>query len=311
MTEMRNILFTIVLVYSITITYHMLHEQGYLDREVPPERGGWKESLQLQRRMDRKDKTIPEEVLSIDPTKTIAKEDIRFRYGNRDEDGKRKNRTRLCIFTYDDGGGKIKGKYVGMAMRNKMEYAKRHGYHFFFENKTLDLERSPPWNKILYIQMRMHEGCDLIFFMDADAFFTDPRTPLSTVFSGMESKDAIFSGDPIWPFNTGVFMVRNTPTAMILLTKAWGYTQYQRSHPWEQGALTDIYKKNLYGEKDRIAVLSQRASNSFCPDVWRLRGVGWDFDRTAWKEGDFVMHFCAMEPHEIASYIDRNLEYFT
>ena len=63
---------------------------------------------------------------------------------------------------------------------NKLNYCLKHGYHLFDESKkSLDTSRPPAWSKITAAKRLLtEEGCDWVFWLDADTVIMNSRKKL-------------------------------------------------------------------------------------------------------------------------------------
>jgi len=127
---------------------------------------------------------------------------------------------------------------------NKL-YSEHHGYGFRVFTEGLDPVRHPSWHKIRAVQQVLETGFyDYVFWIDADAVFTDFDARLEEI---CRESDFSFTTDPpMWSTlaNGGVWMVRNTPGGRNFLARVWASPDrvealggYVTRHPWEQAAI--------------------------------------------------------------------------
>jgi len=136
---------------------------------------------------------------------------------------------------------------------NKL-YAEHHGYAFKVYTERLDPVRHPSWHKIKAVQQVLETvQFKYVFWIDADAIFTDFNTKLEEI---CFDADFCFTTDPpMWTTiaNGGVWMVRNTSGAKEFFEKVWdapervpALSSYISHHPWEQVRVTHTIQPSLH-----------------------------------------------------------------
>lgn len=100
-------------------------------------------------------------------------------------------------------------KLIGDVSSSRAEaYCARHGYSFSCARRLLDEHLSPSWNKILKVRDEL-DGCDWVFWMDADTYVFDMDFDLAAFLSAHRKRDFIVSVD----YNgmcCGVFALRSS-----------------------------------------------------------------------------------------------------
>jgi len=104
-------------------------------------------------------------------------------------------------------------------------YCCRHGYEHIVKTFSPGDDRSPHWAKIPAMREELHD-CDLLFFMDADAFFYSHELKIENeLLPLLEDKQIMMSADyasegirhqPDKP-NSGTILVRNSEKAAAML----------------------------------------------------------------------------------------------
>ena len=96
-------------------------------------------------------------------------------------------------------------------------YAEARGYPFVLCRHSLDTTLPIVWSKLKLIQQQM-EGCDWVFWVDADALIVGTR-PLDPIVEPQAGKDVLFSTDKCG-YCAGVMLVRSCHWAWRYLDTA-------------------------------------------------------------------------------------------
>jgi hypothetical protein len=159
-------------------------------------------------------------------------------------------------------------------------YAVRHGYQVVHRDRTPDLHGRPvPWAKLPLI-VELLEDHDLVVWLDADVVVVDDGDDIARDARGRRPVHAVAHrvGRVHVP-NSGVLVVRRSPSARHLLEHAWHRSEWIHHRWWENAALIDV----LGGDGDRGLVTSRqrrRASRrvGWLPRRWNSLSVDGDPD---------------------------------
>jgi hypothetical protein len=145
-------------------------------------------------------------------------------------------------------------------------YCKRHGYDFIVQRpNSVPADRHGNWLKIDAVLSQL-DSSDFVLYMDGDAYFYNHDRRIEhlieelmpagcTLLAGTNSKNReVAWGDCV--ANTGVFLIRNSPSALELLM-AWRDLPKKGSpwaHRWpvEQGAFSEVIFPKY---SDRISIV--------------------------------------------------------
>jgi hypothetical protein len=114
---------------------------------------------------------------------------------------------------------------MDMVMKNRYDYAKRHGYDVINANSVIDKTRPVAWSKLLAVKQHLRDY-DYIFYIDTDAVFMNPRVRLEELIAigddgtSKQPKDFIMTKDWNGP-NTGTFFARRSEWTEAFLQLAW------------------------------------------------------------------------------------------
>jgi hypothetical protein len=153
---------------------------------------------------------------------------------------------------------------ANLSLKNKFNYAQKHGYAFIFETRSLDLNRPTSWSKFLIIEKYI-EKFEWIFWCDADSLILKPEIKLeeyiencnnniNLIMPAIVPEDNIFL-DRRWKIqvNTSHFFVKNNQQSLDILNKSYQNTQFidqgwkfdfGGKHAEEEGALNYYLENN-------------------------------------------------------------------
>lgn len=142
-------------------------------------------------------------------------------------------------------------------------------------------------------------GYDKLYYLDADAFITNPAIRLESVFDFMAGSDYpqnfYITVDAANNVNTGsFFMIKSSQTSMMLdviwLNKAHPY------HWWtDNGSLIDLYERCFAFRKATRVEFKDRKFNAYPKSSYGFS--------SQWAEGDFVVHFAGLHGEELSQLI--------
>lgn len=170
-------------------------------------------------------------------------------------------------------------------------YCERHGYPLTVATERLSDQRVV-WDKIPLLLENMHLN-DWSFFIEADLLITNPEKRLESWVFGIDS-DFILTHDVNGP-NLGVFFVRNSTSARVVLSDAWHMRQ-RADIGSEQEALIESINHSRVG----VTQYHQRQFNSYPYEEYDLPST----TEGNWTQGDFAMHLPGMT-------VERRVEIFT
>lgn len=158
---------------------------------------------------------------------------------------------------------------AALTMPNMVEYAKRHNYDLIVHNEVLNFARPPAWSKIVAMQ-RALPNYDAACWLDSDIAIMDMEIRLEDFMD--DECDLIAGGSFCAPFNSGAFILRNTPAAFRFLSESWDLPLHDaefahhitpKASNWEQGCM----QKVLHVRQQRIK--SKLVGYELCSPYWQ------------------------------------------
>jgi len=212
--------------------------------------------------------------------------------------------------------------WVDTSIQNKRAYADKHGYEFVdaseralvLRNKYVDNKAEKNWLKVAVLLENL-EKWDWMFYVDVDAWISNDNIPLQLLLRGVEKKDFMVLTRDYCGLNSGVFFLRNSPSAMQLLKEWISYSFFGEklgySRPPEvpdvsafsrdQRALKNIY--NLRADESYRFSLSHKKfpeCNSvsyksvegfrILPQCAMNSAPNFDLREYTYMTGDFIVH---------------------
>ncbi|GBG82533.1 GT34-family glycosyltransferase [Chara braunii] len=108
------------------------------------------------------------------------------------------------------------------SLKNKVDYARLHGFQVLYPMENVDMNLTGNWNKIAVLRgaMRVHKAVKWFFWLDSDALITDMLfeipwkryNGLDLVVVGSPNKIGHYLG-----FNAGILLIRNSEWSWKLL----------------------------------------------------------------------------------------------
>ncbi|CAJ1399905.1 unnamed protein product [Effrenium voratum] len=184
---------------------------------------------------------------------------------------------------------------------NHRAYAERHGYKYVLHTELPLPDREAHYSKMLVIHQAFlsAESPDWVFFIDCDAFFTDPHTRLEDILATYGAAgagpDFLVAEDP-GGINTGTMLVRRSEWSLVFLERvansgfavAWDQSMFF----WEilnPSLLPKVPERSTvatdYSLPKEVALVHQAHLNAFVPPA------SGDWSAHEWRPGDFVRHF--------------------
>jgi hypothetical protein len=113
---------------------------------------------------------------------------------------------------------------------NKALYAHKHGYRFVDGSDWIDTSRPPAWSKIPAVQHLLQTNeCEWVLWTDADTVIMNSDVRIQDFLPAAGSgKDLMVGSDNGGGYNSGVFLVRNTPWAQEFLQTWWDMRSFVR-----------------------------------------------------------------------------------
>jgi len=185
-----------------------------------------------------------------------------------------------------------------LSVPNHRAYSDRHGYRYVLHTELPLPDREAHYSKMLVIHealRRQDEPPDWVFFIDCDAFFTNPTISLADVLTtygvaGAHGPHFLVAEDP-GGINTGTMLFRRSDWSVEFLGRV---ASNQLGIAWDQSMFFDeMLRPGLYrvsGQTDfrlpaEIALVHQAHLNAFVPPASR------DWSAYEWQPNDFVRHF--------------------
>lgn len=210
------------------------------------------------------------------------------------QDSIKNKQLRIALIGVHDEGYDAIGKYAHL---NKQAYAKKHGYDVYTYTENLDKNRKPYWSKIIALRKHLADY-DWLFWLDSDALIMNDSIKLEAMID--DTFDFITTRDCLKGMNSGQFLIKNCEWSHAFL-KLWYDPKYENSQiqpGYDNGALIEIYE-TFPQLKERIKIIPQRLLSSYliCPVWYNIDGQ--------YKEGDFVVHFAAVESKLKKQYMEE------
>ena len=199
--------------------------------------------------------------------------------------------------------GPVPKAYYAQAVTNRALYATRHSYTLRLF-PTIDERRPTAWSKVLAMKSTIRSAqYDWILWMDADALITNFEISLDEFVPYGDEIDMLVATD-CNGLNTGVFLLRSSPSALELLEEAYNGVHVSNNtidHVWwEQMSFVQMYAASEDVRK-RTYVLPQKSFNSY-PTQHDCSGKS-----HSWSEGDFIVHFPGHSDEDRMAYFEEYL----
>ena len=216
---------------------------------------------------------------------------------------------------------------MSMVMKNRHDYAKRHGYEIINGNSEIDPTRPVAWSKLLAIK-KFLPHYDYIFYIDTDAVFMNPSIRLEDLIAAGDSgyaekpKDFIMTKDWNGP-NTGCFFTRRSEWSADFLQLAWDQEHLvppvspspgHGKHPfeYEQRAFHYLLRTRVWKSRPALPVYTpsppRHIHNDKTGDIHSVRTEGTPApslsDRVGssadiWQHFSFSLPQCALNSYSI------------
>jgi hypothetical protein len=123
-----------------------------------------------------------------------------------------------------DGG--TEADMLEVVLKNRKAYTDRHGYALVDGSQYSGTERPKSWYKLKAVEAAL-DDYDWVFWLDADAWITNPDVALESILPSSDGVDLVVTRDATGA-NAGAWMLRNSDWSRLLLAQWWGMTSYIR-----------------------------------------------------------------------------------
>lgn len=211
------------------------------------------------------------------------------------------------VMLYNDQDGTWDNELMSRVLKNREEYARRHGYRMVVANDVLDRTRPAAWSKLKAVNKHL-DSFDYLFYIDMDIVIMNMTIPAERFIGLDPSKDIIMTEDWNGP-NTGVWLAKRSQFSHWFLEMAWNQSQMvppttkdgtRYPFEYEQRAVhyllhSDVWSKRklpVYRDYENVRshflFLPQCAMNSYI-----LYPYYWSGNRETahYIPGDFLVHF--------------------
>ena len=204
-------------------------------------------------------------------------------------------KSKIAIVTLHDDN------YMGLApysIKNKKQYADKHGYDFIYYDDIIDKSRPPQWSKVLAIQSVLNMGYEWVWWIDIDALIMNPNIKLESIVDN--NYDMIFTKNEYSFISNGSSFFKNSTT-----TKNFLNTVYDLSTPdlksidihtfdHEQKAMRVLLQTDV-NYLSHTKLIDERVCNSYY--VTNDKSVldsypNWNTSSNLYQDGDFIIQFC-------------------
>ena len=133
----------------------------------------------------------------------------------------------LAAMTGLDAGADV--DVLDVVWRNRKDYTDRHGYTLIDATEHRGSARPYSWYKIKAVEAAL-EDYDWVFWLDPDAWITNPEIKLESVLPAAGTADMVITED-ITGFNAGSWLLRSSDWSRQFLTEWWGHSEFIRVRP--------------------------------------------------------------------------------
>lgn len=234
--------------------------------------------------------------------------------------------------------------YIKPVIKNHQEYAKKHGYDYWFRNGVLSTKFIDPkpenvgisirfyglyWQKIIAIKQAMdlvenhRHKYAWIFWIDTDAAFTDFNKSLDQLKQEINinntylvtAKDMSCDDNNFCLhgcINAGVMLFRNNAKSRQLIDNI---INSHAMYPTEQQAINDYIYGFLVNQDNKMVLHDYHCTNicNLSPISGimvvnaRVMNSGYNHTNAVWQPGDFIMHFAGVEYRDRKKIIPKFL----
>lgn len=195
---------------------------------------------------------------------------------------------------------------LDVVWRNRQEYADRHGYTLINGTELVGKDRPPSWYKLKIVESVIDEY-DWVFYLDPDAWITNPEIPLEAVLPAPGGPDFVVTEDATGA-NAGSWIIRSSDWSREFLAEWWGMDSFIRPAGDTKSGDNDALKHYLAAmnpdeKARRIAVPPQCALNSY---LWRPSARQWmrwftsygKIHSGIWRPGHLLVHLAGWDNYK-------------
>ena len=115
---------------------------------------------------------------------------------------------------------------LDVVWRNRRDYADRHGYTLLDLTAHVGTARPKSWYKLKAVESVLNHY-DWVFWLDADAWITNPEIPLESVLPASKAADFLVTEDATGA-NAGSWLLRNSDWSRAFLREWWSMESFIR-----------------------------------------------------------------------------------
>lgn len=160
-------------------------------------------------------------------------------------------------------GGNVNPKAQAASIKNKQDYAIKHGYgiHILTSNSTAN-KRPIAWAKVAHILSVLSYKYDYVWSLDLDTVILDMNTRLEQA-SLIDPRFDLVMGVDVNGLNSGSFLIKNTPWSILFLHMLWLQDDVPPLGWWEQSGIHKLFGKNQHFMSNHLKRIPQDAFNMY------------------------------------------------
>jgi hypothetical protein len=161
-------------------------------------------------------------------------------------------------------GGNVNPKAQAASIKNKQDYAIKHGYgiHILTSNSTANNTRPIAWAKVAHILSVLSYKYDYVWSLDLDTVILDMNTRLEQA-SLIDPRFDLVMGVDVNGLNSGSFLIKNTPWSILFLHMLWLQDDVPPLGWWEQSGIHKLFGKNQHFMSNHLKRIPQDAFNMY------------------------------------------------
>jgi hypothetical protein len=209
----------------------------------------------------------------------------------------------VAVVTLADGGSKI-SRFKSASLKDKLAYAKLHNYTLIAADRSLDPSRHIEWSKLRLVYRALHAH-PVVLWLDVDTLVWNKQISVESFVAKTQRKGLVAQLDlgrdrSSLYWNSGVFVMRDTPAMRSVLEKAY--------REWHIVLLRGIVY--FYCDQDALnRITFAMTAEEFRQNV-HLHGYNelWGLPRDTWKDGSapWILH----SPNCLGDCPSMFLEYY-
>lgn len=182
--------------------------------------------------------------------------------------------------------GEEYNRSVVLCTVSQVRHAKTHGYTRITEQLPFDdVKRELQWSKIPLIQKHLKDW-DWIVWLDGDVLITNHECKIDHFINLVSPDKFLFIGRDFQGLNSGVFFIKNCPSAHEFLSDVWNFQGFDRRLFHEQTAMDQLMARPKYA--DGVQIVPHQFINIMNAYDYRMD------PRVHWLPGDFCIHFAGI-----------------